>query len=163
MWILDITACKKRDLGLWISNCNVTPHVRCQINVRCHSWYYGQFSQRDEFQISWIRHSDLHILTVGRYTYTAGIEITELFILEGFSVDAQNCTKMCSLFSLDIWNCRQSLSVHIQSYHGWMDTSGNNNERITLIKFLISYHSLLQHFIKRTQKPNHLIVWLLFQ
>ena len=23
------------------------------------------------FQVSWIRHSDLHILTVGRYTYTA--------------------------------------------------------------------------------------------
>ena len=23
------------------------------------------------FQISWIRHADLHILTVGRYTYTA--------------------------------------------------------------------------------------------
>ena len=23
------------------------------------------------FQVSWIRHEDLHILTVGRYTYTA--------------------------------------------------------------------------------------------
>lgn len=25
----------------------------------------------DSVQVSWIRHSDLHILTVGRYTYTA--------------------------------------------------------------------------------------------
>ena len=25
------------------------------------------------FQISWIRHHDLHILTVGRYTYTADL------------------------------------------------------------------------------------------
>lgn len=44
------------------------------------------FSQRDEFQISWIRHSDLHILTVGRYTYTAGAQITEVLKLEDLSV-----------------------------------------------------------------------------
>ena len=78
---------------------HLTSDVRSMSDVTVDN---GQFSQRDEFQISWIRHSDLHILTVGRYTYTAGIEITELFILEGFSIDVQNCTQMCSLFSLDI-------------------------------------------------------------
>ena len=30
------------------------------------NWYLFSF-----FQVSWIRHEDLHILTVGRYTYTA--------------------------------------------------------------------------------------------
>ena len=44
------------------------------------------FSQRDEFQISWIRHSDLHILTVGRYTYTAGAQITEVLKLEDLAL-----------------------------------------------------------------------------
>ena len=38
-----------------------------------------------------------------------------------------------------VWNYRQSLSVHIQPYHGWMDTSGsNNNHQIVLITFLIN-------------------------
>ena len=30
-------------------------------------------------QISWIRHHDLHILTVGRYTYTADLRYQSIY------------------------------------------------------------------------------------
>ena len=51
------------------------------------------FSKRDEFQISWIRHSDLHILTVGRYTYTAGTERPEILKFKDYSLDVQTDEK----------------------------------------------------------------------
>ena len=33
-------------------------------------------------QISWIRHHDLHILTVGRYTYTADLRYKSIYNAE---------------------------------------------------------------------------------
>ena len=61
------------------SQMNARYHIDLR-DVKC------RFSKRNKFQISWIRHSDLHILTVGRYTYTAGTQITEVLKLKDLSM-----------------------------------------------------------------------------
>ena len=58
------------------------------------------------FQVSWIRHSDLHILTVGRYTYTADNRYqsiynptTDEWILQVFTIFEENYFLQSSTFA----------------------------------------------------------------
>ena len=57
-------------------------------------------------QVSWIRHSDLHILTVGRYTYTADNRYqsiynptTDEWILQVFTIFEENYFLQSSTFA----------------------------------------------------------------
>ena len=71
-------------VGLLKTNINISINILHVISYRkkkSRNQENGKYFKRvpDVFQVSWIRHHDLHILTVGGYTYTADMRFRSIY------------------------------------------------------------------------------------
>lgn len=86
------------------------------------------------FQVSWVRHRDIHLLTVGRYTYTSDQRFEAVH--SPHSDEWSLRIKYSQLKDSGIYECQISTTPPI-GYPIYLSVIGN----VFLILFLTSFHS----------------------
>lgn len=101
-------------------------------------------------QVSWIRHRDIHLLTVGRYTYTTDQRFKAIH--QPQTEDWMLQIKYPQHRDAGIYECQVSTTPHI-SHYIQMDVVGESTEgKINAVLRVVGGLSLICHVIVINQR-----------